>query len=77
MDMVSAAIRFLGLVLLAVQIGVAVQDAVAEAARGAALAREGKYELAIEHYEAALRLDAHLPGLRLNLGLAYFKSNPR
>ena len=47
----------------------------AEAARGAALAREGKYDLAIEHYKAALRLDAHLPGLYLNLGLAYFKSN--
>ena len=51
------------------------QDAVAEAARGAALAREGKYDLAIEHYKAALRLDPHLPGLHLNLGLAYFKSN--
>ena len=46
----------------------------AEAARGTALAREGKYDLAIQHYQAALRLDSHLPGLYLNLGLAYFKS---
>ena len=72
--MISAAIRFLSLVLLAPQIGAAAQDAVAEAARGTALAREGKYDLAIEHYKAALRLDSHLPGLYLNLGLAYFKS---
>lgn len=72
--MVLAAIRFLSLVLLAAQIGAAVQDAVAEAARGTALAREGKYELAIQHYKAAQRLDPHLPGLYLNLGLAYFKS---
>ena len=60
--------------LLAAQSRAAVQDAVAEAARGTALAREGKYELAIQHYKAALRLDPHLPGLYLNLGLAYFKS---
>jgi len=46
----------------------AVPEAVAEAARGGALAREGKYELAIQHYKAALRLDSHLPGLYLNLG---------
>jgi len=72
--MISAAIRLLSLVLLAPQIGAATQDAVAEAARGAALAREGKYDLAITHYNAALRLDSHLPGLYLNLGLAYFKS---
>lgn len=52
----------------------AVEDAVAEASRGAALAREGKYQLAIEHYRAALRLDSQVPGLYLNLGLAYFKS---
>ena len=47
----------------------------AEAARGTALAREGKYELAIQHYKEAVRLDPRLPGLHLNLGLAYFKSN--
>jgi tetratricopeptide (TPR) repeat protein len=56
------------------QMPAAVPEAVAEAARGTALAHEGKYELAIEHYKAALRLDSHLPGLYLNLGLAYFKS---
>ena len=72
--MVPAAIWLLGPVLLAAQVEAAVQDAVAEAARGTALAREGKYELAIQHYQAALRLDSHLPGLHLNLGLAYFKS---
>jgi Flp pilus assembly protein TadD len=52
----------------------ATPDAVAEAARGAALAREGKYDLAIQHYRAAVKLDSHLPGVYLNLGLAYFKS---
>src|SRR5579863_6374008 len=72
--MVPVAIRFLSL-LLAVQPAAAVPDAVAEAARGTALARDGKYDLAIEHYKAALRLNPHLPGLYLNLGLAYFKSN--
>ena len=73
--MIPAAIQFLSLVLLAAQTGAAVPDAVAEAARGTALARDGKYDLAIQHYQAALRLDAHLPALQLNLGLAYFKSN--
>ena len=73
--MVPVALRFLSLVLLAAQTGTAVPDAVAEAARGTALAREGKYDLAIEHYKAALRLNRDLPGLQLNLGLAYLKSD--
>jgi tetratricopeptide (TPR) repeat protein len=73
--MVSVAIRWLSALLLAAQIGAAAQDAVAEAARGTALARDGKYDLAIEHYKAAFRLNPQLPGLQLNLGLAYFKSN--
>src|SRR5438477_7566261 len=64
---------FFSQVLLATQLEVAAQG-MDEAARGAALAREGQYELAIQHYKAALRLDSHLPGLYLNLGLAYFKS---
>lgn len=38
------------------------------------MAQEGKYDLAIQHYKAAIRLDPHLPGVYLNLGLAYFKS---
>jgi len=70
----SGSIRILGVVLAACQVWAAVPEAVAEAARGGASAREGKYELAIQHYKAALRLDSHLPGLYLNLGLAYFKS---
>src|SRR5580704_976986 len=73
--MVPVAARFFSIALLAAQTGAAVPDAVAEAARGTDLAREGKYELAIEHYKAALRMDTRLPGLQLNLGLAYFKSN--
>ena len=72
--MISGSIRILGVVLAACQVWAAVPEAIAEAARGGALAREGKYELAIQHYKAALRLDSHLPGLYLNLGLAYFKS---
>ena len=47
--------------------------AVAEASTGLELARQGKYELAIPHYRAAIALDPHLPGIYLNLGLAYFK----
>lgn len=73
--MVPVAIGFLSLVLLAEQNGTAVPDDVAGAARGTALAREGEYDLAIEHYKGALRQNPHLPGLQLNLGLAYFKSN--
>ncbi len=73
--MVPVAACFLSVALLAAQTGAAVPDAVAEAARGTALAHEGKYDLAIEHYKSASRLNPHLPGLQLNLGLAYFKSN--
>jgi tetratricopeptide (TPR) repeat protein len=72
--MVTGSIRFVSLVLLVAQLRAANPEAVAEAARGTALAKEGKYDLAIQHYRAALRLDSHLPGLYLNLGLAYFKS---
>src|SRR5450759_5637992 len=49
--------------------------ALAEANIGLGLAREGKYELAIPQYRAAIALDPHLPGLYLNLGLAYVKLN--
>src|SRR5450755_3276402 len=49
--------------------------ALAEANTGLALAREGKYELAIPPYRAAIALDPHLPGIYLNLGLAYMKLN--
>jgi tetratricopeptide (TPR) repeat protein len=71
----AGSVRLLAVLLGAWQLWAAVPEAVAEAARGAALAREGKYDLAIEHYQIALRLDPQLPGLQLNLGLAYFKSN--
>ena len=50
-------------------------NAAAEAAAGLALAREGKYTLAIPHYRKALELDRNIPGLYLNLGLAYFKTD--
>ena len=72
--MITGSVRVLGILLAATVLSAADSGAVAEAARGAALAHEGKYDLAIQHYKAALRLDAHLPGLRLDLGLAYFKS---
>jgi tetratricopeptide (TPR) repeat protein len=49
--------------------------ATAEATAGLTLAREGKYALAIPHYRAALALDPNIPGLYLNLGLAYFKTD--
>ena len=51
------------------------QSAAAEANTALALARDGKYELSLRHYRAALALDPALPGLHLNLGLAYFKLN--
>ena len=73
--MVAGSIRVLVFVLAACQLWAADSGAVAEAAQGTALAREGKYELAIQHYKAALRLNPHLPGLQPNLGLAYFKSH--
>ena len=34
-----------------------------QAARGTALAKEGKYEQAIAHYRAAIRLNPGLPGI--------------
>jgi tetratricopeptide (TPR) repeat protein len=46
-----------------------------EANQALALAREGKYEQAIPHYRAALKLDPGMPGLHLNFGLAYLKLN--
>jgi tetratricopeptide (TPR) repeat protein len=49
--------------------------AAAEAEAGFKLAREGKYTLAISHYRAASELDPALPGINLNIGLAYFKLN--
>src|SRR5579872_37915 len=49
--------------------------AAGEADAGLALARQGQYEQAIPHYRAALALDPGMPGLSLNLGLAYFKLN--
>ena len=57
-------------------------DAVAEAARGTALAREGKYDRAIEHCEAALQLSAASgPASRapasVNLSLSHCRSKPR
>src|SRR4051812_29435938 len=72
--MTAGYLQVCSLVLVACQLRAAVPEAVAEAARGTALAREGKYDLAIQHYKTALHLDSHLPGLYLNLGLAYFKS---
>ena len=51
------------------------RKAVDEANAGLALARDGKYQLAIPHYRAAIALDPRLPGIFLNLGLAYFKLN--
>ena len=49
--------------------------AASEADAGLALARQGNYEAAIPHYRAALKLDPQMPGLSLNLGLAYLKLN--
>jgi tetratricopeptide (TPR) repeat protein len=49
--------------------------AIEEARSGVALARQQQYEAAIRHYRAAIALDPHLPGLDLDLGLAYFKLN--
>ena len=47
--------------------------AVQEAQRGVELAHQGRYEEAIVHYRAAAKLDPTLPGIHLDLGLAYFK----
>ncbi len=71
--MVRAFLQFLSLATIAGHVWAAVPEAVSEAARGTALSREGKYDLAIQHYKAALQLDSRLPGLYLNLGLAYFQ----
>src|SRR6267143_433927 len=40
---------------------------------GAALARLGRYDEAITEYKRALQKESANPGVRLNLGLAYYK----
>jgi tetratricopeptide (TPR) repeat protein len=69
--------KFVLVLLVSEAAGWAAADsrAVAEAHAGLALAREGKYELSIPRYRAAIALDPHLPGINLNLGLAHFKLN--
>jgi len=62
------------LVLLLAACQMPASDAIAEATRGTALAQQGKYDLAVQHYKAAIQMNPHLPGIYLNLGLAYFKS---
>src|ERR1039457_7074211 len=70
-------LRPVAMVPAVVACGLAQADggALQEANTGLGLAREGKYELAIPHYRAAIALDPHLPGIYLNLGLAYMKLN--
>src|ERR1019366_2717479 len=69
--------KSVAMVLLVVACARAAADAgaLAEANTGLGLARAGKYGLAIPHYRAAIALDPHLPGVYLNLGLAYMKLN--
>ena len=50
------------------------QSAEAYASLGLLEARQEKYKEAISLYSKALALDPHMAGIRLNLGLAYFKS---
>ena len=45
-----------------------------QAALGVELAQHQKYAEAIRAYQKALTLDSGVPGIHLNLGLAYFKS---
>jgi tetratricopeptide (TPR) repeat protein len=49
-------------------------DAEAYAHLGLLEARDGHFEEAIPFYREALGLNPRIPGLRLNLGLAYFKA---
>src|SRR5579884_3428199 len=48
--------------------------ALAEANLGVSLSRQNRYSEAIRAYQRAIALDQQLPGIYLNLGLAYFKS---
>ena len=41
---------------------------------GLIASRQERYGAAIKHYKQAMKLDPHMPGLRLNLGLALFKA---
>ena len=71
----AVAIRFLGVVLLAARIWAAVPEAVAEAARGADLSpRRESTTLPSNITKRPYAWIPKLPGLYLNLGLAYFKS---
>jgi Tfp pilus assembly protein PilF len=49
------------------------RDATAMAHLGLVLARETDYAGAVEEYRRALKLDPHMAGVRLDLGLALFK----
>jgi Flp pilus assembly protein TadD len=50
------------------------ENVVARSNLGAVYARQGRYQDAIEQYTQALALDAQNPGIRFNLGLAYYDS---
>jgi tetratricopeptide (TPR) repeat protein len=50
------------------------QNALAEANAGVEEAKQQHFSAAIEHYKHAVKLDPNLPGIYLDLGLAYFKS---
>jgi tetratricopeptide (TPR) repeat protein len=48
-------------------------EALREANRGVSLSQNSKYREAIEAYRKAIAIDHRLPGIYLDLGLAYFK----
>ena len=48
-------------------------EAVAEAQRGVGFSQQAQYRDAIKAYQRAIGLDPRLPGIYLNLGLAWFK----
>ena len=50
---------------------------IAQSNLGAAFSRLGRFQDAIVHYRAALKLQPANTGVELNLGLAYYKTNQK
>jgi Flp pilus assembly protein TadD len=61
--MATRSVRAFGVFLAAWRLCATDPEAATETAQATALAQSGKYDTAIQHYQKAIRLDSHLPGV--------------
>jgi len=75
-DAMKACAKGCFLVLLAASLPAQTYDpkAIAKANEGVNLSRQAKYSEAVQANEQAIAIDPTLPGIYLNLGLAWFKA---